>query len=300
MLDKSAGSTRFEASALSALAAIARAGLSGKRLCLFMTPGAVVHPKPGPQRNFLLTVSKLFPALRFGQVGASYPQLDPATTRLLRAISRKTNYLSVRDAATRDLLAVAGVTVPIVPDLAFKLPRRAGDSGNVLALSFRTSPTETIDILAARLRPIVTAARAQGLEPRLFWQVLQDRETSSALSAALDVPIDDMSDRRPDIETAGAFYKRAAIVCSNRLHALLIGAAYGALPMAVLRADEQKVTGSFDCGGLANFISKSAAEDAALLEELLKDERASGLVQQAFEASAARIEAYFGALAQQK
>ncbi len=297
MIGELAGSVRFEASMGSALAAIARAGLGGRRLCLFMTPGAVAHPRPGPQRNFLFAISTLFPTLRFGQVGASYPQLDPATTRLLRAVSAKANHLSVRDAATRDMLAAKGIVVPLVPDLAFKLPRRTNTGGDVFAMSFRTSATETIDVLTERLRPIVATARAHGLKPRLFWQVFQDREISRTLSAALDVPVDNMSDRRPDIETAGAFYEGAAIVCSNRLHALLIGAAYGALPMAVLHADEAKITGSFDCGGLKNFITKSAADDVELLEWLRQDETVPELVQRAFDTSAVRIDNYFQTLA---
>lgn len=284
----------YEPSAAEALVAVLRAALAGEQLCLFMTPGDVSHPNPAPQRNALWLLSKLLPRMTFAQVGASYPNLDPATTRLLRAVSRRPHFLSVRDRRTRDMMAAAGIEVPIVPDLAFGLPRAPTTDGRrVLALSFRISGGDTVDTLAARLVPVVEEARSGGLEPRLYWQVAEDRESSEALSVRLNVPVHEIVGRRPDFQSAQRFYSEVAVICSNRLHALLIGAACGALPMAMLRPDEVKVTGSFECGGLTSLVSKSSREDVALLRSLMQDDSHSDRLQRSFNQAAERINEYF-------
>lgn len=54
-------------------------------------------------------------------VGAE-PAAHPITRRLFRLIVRLSSYVSVRDAASRDVVRRWGRTVPVTPDLAFALP----------------------------------------------------------------------------------------------------------------------------------------------------------------------------------
>ena len=270
---------------------------SRDKFVLFMSPGAIPYTQ-SHQRTILYVISKIFRNLRFAQIGASYTRLDPTTIRLLRFVTTRQHYMSVRDAGSQAELAKFDIKVPCVPDLAFALGRRPSIEKRYLVLSFRSSPEETDEVLASRLAPLVAQARNLGLEPILFWQVSQDRELANRLSVALDVKVAaDIASPRPTLTQAAEIYSRAAAICSNRLHGLLIAAAYGALPFALLRTSEQKVANCFiDCG-LGAFVSKRPEEDASLLAQIANPEAMSHTVDEVFVAAKHRLDEYFAGLA---
>jgi polysaccharide pyruvyl transferase WcaK-like protein len=295
-VDKHNGTIEYHRTPISILAWIGRAMVSGGQILVFMSPGAVQFTV-SHQRTILYLVSKFVRNLHFAQVGASYAELDPKTMRLLRTVVCGKHYLSVRDPASQQELARHGISVPLVPDLAFAMGRQPSLERRYLVLNFRASKEETEKRLTQRLTPIVALARNYGLEPIVFWQVNADRDLAHLLADRLGIKVAaGLELPRPTLAQAREIYERSAAICSNRLHGLLIAAAYGALPFALLRADEQKVANCFLDNGLSTFVSKRAEDDAALLADLAAPQALSREVDAAFATAGRRIDAYFADL----
>lgn len=281
-----------------AMKRVARTLLTGRRVGLFFSPGDIRADRSAKARQALVAAARALGRFRFAQVGTSYASVGAENTQLFRVLAAAGHPVTVRDATSRARLAAAGVTLPIVPDLAFGLPTRAYSGGKHAVFAFRETEGVSTEDLVARLQPLVAHVRAAGLEPVLFWQVARDAPLARTLSERLGLPNLNADDRRPTYAEAAAVYAGAAAMFSNRLHSLLVAAAQGALPFATLHPAEIKVRGVFDHAGIAHLVSSTAAEDQAAFARASADMDAQRTrVAEAFARERALLDAYFARVA---
>lgn len=278
-----------------ALKRVARTLLTGGRVGLFFSPGDIRADRSPRARQAMVAAARAGGRFRFAQVGTSYADVGPENARLFRVLTARDNPLSVRDTVSQAKLAAAGATVPIAPDLAFGLPVTPHAGGRRAVFAFRDTAGVSTEGLAARLTPAVARVRAAGLEPVLFWQVARDADLARALAQRLAIPNLNPDDRRPTMSEADAVYAGAAAMFSNRLHSLLIAAAQGAVPFAMLHPAEIKVRGVFDHAGLGHLVSSTPDEDATAFATDLSAQRTQ--VTDAFARERALLDAYFATVA---
>lgn len=194
------------------------------------------------------------PAVRVG-VGAR-DRLGPWQWPILLS-GRLCKLVIWRDVESRRLYE----TGEVGPDWAF----REGSSGSDrprthVALSYRG---DRQGLSLTTLDAVATWADARGLKPIVVTQVRRDAEYNKHIAAALDCAhvypgedADILSIERAARET----YGRAEIVLSDRLHALIIGASCGALPLGVFDYKDAKVARTMRAAGVVNSTFVPGAE----------------------------------------
>lgn len=76
-----------------------------------------------------------------------------------------------------------------------------------------------------------------------------------------------LEEKQLSLSTAGDVYKKADFVLSNRLHALLLGYKYGAVPLALInKKDNMKIYSTFTDCGIGDFIIDTADENFSAAE----------------------------------
>jgi polysaccharide pyruvyl transferase WcaK-like protein len=281
-----------------ALKLVARTLLAGRRVGLFFSPGDIRADRSAKTRQAIVAAARALGRFRFAQVGTSYASVGPENAQLFRVLAAAGHPVTVRDGTSRARLAAAGVTLPIVPDLAFGLPTNAHAGGRRAVFAFRETEGVSTDDLVARLARLVAQVRAAGLEPVLFWQVARDAALARTLAERLAIPNLNADDRRPTYAQAAAVYAGAAAMFSNRLHSLLVAAAQGALPFATLHPAEIKVRGVFDHAGLTHLVSSTPEEDADTFVRASADMDAQRTrVAEAFARERALLDGYFARVA---
>ncbi len=269
------------------------AAASGRRTWLFLAAGDV-SGAGGRGRSRLLAALDRLPGLGLAQVGCSVSELSAGQAQLYRALAGRPHRLTVRDRRSADVVGAAMPGIDVAPDLAFLLPHVRSSGQRMAVLTFRAAGGEEDERLLARLRPLVGQLGAAGLSPLVTWQVARDAPFCRAIAAELGVPVEDPGAERQSFDQAVRLYSRSALVISNRLHALLIGASRGAAPLALLRPDEQKIRGVFEGAGWMGLLSESAQTDGATLEHALG--HAGPLVEGAFRTQGAALDDWFGGL----
>lgn len=208
--------------------------------------------------------------LRLFQVGTSYTIVGHNNAELLRIANSKGNLVSVRDSTSQqNVIEAGGGTMPIVPDLAFSLPIYAENVGKRAIFQFRSSHSLDQATLVARLKPLVAICQANGLQCGVFWQVSRDEPLTVSLAKNLNIECWNRPGSRPNFSDANNIYQDTAVIFSNRLHGLLIAAASGAIPIAILEPSETKISGVFLQSEMENFISKDYANDIDKLKDAL-------------------------------
>lgn len=270
--------------------------LSGGASVIFMlSPGDNV-PTRNPQRAVIGAMARTVRRLFVAQVGASYPALSRLDRFLLRGAAKRPHLLAVRDAASQARLQRAGVTAAIVPDLAF-LQALSHKGGERFMMTFRERNGVPFESLVSRLLPLLAMAREGGLVPGFCWQVAGDEAYARKLAAACGAEVFQQGSGRPTLEAMSELYRRSAVICSNRLHALLLGAANGALPLACLSPEDHKVSSAFAAASLESMVAHDPAGDGRVLQQFLQSpEQSHRMLEDAFASASAALDGYFKAM----
>ncbi|WP_165225736.1 polysaccharide pyruvyl transferase family protein [Affinirhizobium pseudoryzae] len=271
----------------------------GGRNWLFTSCGDVSASRSNYKRDGSFAALQYLPSLRLASVGASYSRISTSKAWLLRLASRRGKAISVRDTRSQDLLAANGVEVKLVPDLAFKLPWVKSPSERRRALfTFREIAGQNAAYFAGKLRNIVRILSDAGISSVMTWQVGRDEAYCRSLATELGIRLEPASEGRNRFRKTCDFYDGADIIFSNRLHALLIAASRGAVPVAVLHAEERKIRGIFEDNGMDLYLMPSEGEGHGRLPEVLQTlPRHCDVVKTVFSNSSASIDAYFDDLA---
>lgn len=269
-----------------------RQGFQRGRHWLFTACGDVGGATSHYRRDAALAMVAALPAWRLASVGASCARLSASRAALLRRARAGGGLVSMRDTKSARVLLAHGVEAMLVPDLAFKLPFSMQSGATKAVFSFRQMPG--LDYGA--LKRMVAATRRFGLQPVVTWQVGRDETFCRALADIIGIPaIDCLGGRDGRFHRALEFYDGAACVVSNRLHALLIAAARGAAPFAVLPPGEAKIAPLLTDQGMADCILPMSGDGFDVLLEELPARRQPW--RQIFACNAARIDACFDRLA---
>ncbi|MGH9158672.1 MAG: polysaccharide pyruvyl transferase family protein [Vicinamibacteraceae bacterium] len=165
-------------------------------------------------------------------------------------------WIGVRDHQSLAALRAAGVaSAEYFPDLSFlpAPPRPADVQRQGIRVSFRETIPEAPDPRAytSRLSEALGALAGQLIPDERhrmssYYQVEEDEEFMRQMSRLHDVPF---GAARVTLEAFEAFYRRADLVVSNRLHGLLMGAYCGAVPVALTSREHTKVNALFTTVG---------------------------------------------------
>ncbi|MCF6390378.1 hypothetical protein L2K20_25685 [Mycobacterium sp. MBM] len=202
---------------------------------------------------------------------------------LERIARRKMPVVAWRDAHTRDSFQVGDVA----PDWAFgEGPDPAGGLGpppsarTVLAVTMRSDR----DVLTAdKIALIREIAQMYGLRIQVYSQVRRDRAAMEELAEILHpgTPAIVMRDESHDEWEAlmRTMYRDSAIVVSDRLHALIIGATEGAIPLALSSWTTEKAVrmlkpGGFDLpsqdpGAIKSYLADMFADPQAVSHRIM-------------------------------
>ncbi|MDG3574786.1 polysaccharide pyruvyl transferase family protein [Rhizobium sp. YJ-22] len=273
-----------------------RKGLGRARHWLFTACGDVGGTRSHYRRDGMLAMMNALPSLRLASVGASCANLSASKATLLRQASRRGALIGVRDTLSAATLSARGIEAMLVPDLAFKLPWSARPDARRAILSFREVAGQDRAALLPSLAGIVISVRRAGFQPAMTWQVSKDESFCKSLADALGIPaIDCLGSSTGRFERAMTFYDEAALVVSNRLHVLLITAARGGAPFAMLQPGEAKIAPLLSDQGMADCILPA---NGAGFDRLLDDLPARRQAWQGiFARNCAQLDACFDRLA---
>lgn len=205
-------------------------------------------------------------------LGASVPQTARGRTWLFRRLHRRAQLVSWRDRQTSLVFAPA----PWMPDWVLGLePSDEGRLDRVsLGLSLRADrnyPSEEW------LQSVRDTAQRLGLQIVTVAQVERDSAVARQLAADLGgrALVFDGRNLREQERAARAEYARMRVLLSDRLHALLLAAAEGAVPLGWCEAATTKITRHFEALGMpwvtitpGQEVSALAALDMPALDDM--------------------------------
>lgn len=217
-----------------------------RRAALVYSPGPQTLQDGGREicaeasRLLLSTVLRSLgtPVLR---VGRSFEGNGWCLSRLVRAHSRALAYSSRRDARMKQC-DPRGI---VVPDIAIGWGiANPMFSGRYLLVSVRFDRGHDLIALSKAIKKL---EKTLCLRAQVITQVDFDRDVNDQLATLLDCDhVLAMSTSDDPLSTVQHTYTNAALVVSDRLHALIFGIAHGALPVALrsnsLEARPDKVT----------------------------------------------------------
>ena len=145
--------------------------------------------------------------------------------------------------------------VSFIPDLAFLLKYQVNDGPKARKVAFNFRPAaKDIAILRKKCLDIIHEVIERGYEIVLYYQVKGDKEFMQSLY--VEAGDDRVSFRDDSLWYENMdFYQDKAFVISNRLHSLLIGAVYGAIP--IVFSDSQETCAKIGHVFNASFKDKS-------------------------------------------
>lgn len=231
------------------LAAVAKL-LSGGRVYRFAPPGGRLWGRTPNAAKRALSALAAAVARRFlGPKFAIGTSVIPGTDYGWTA---DVDWIGVRDRDSLDALRAAGAEhADYFPDLSFIEPPPPVQSvpRGTIGFSFRAGIPE--DCWASDYAPRVCAAlrtlqgsltSSDAWSPRFFHQVAEDAPFNRHLAGRMGIPL---HTPRLTLESMGAFYRGCRFVVSNRLHCLLLGARFGAVPIALTSRGHTKVASLF-------------------------------------------------------
>jgi hypothetical protein len=168
-----------------------------------------------------------------------------------RLLARVSSAYLARDRGTAEII---GFGVEHAPDLGFagcaaQQPEVAGGSPdsqgirNTIALSFRRMPDTTA------LSDFVAVFKKRGFKFLAVTQVREDDEVNARVADMLEIDKLPWHEGRSHFEqerAVSAVYACSVAVVSDRLHALIMGARYGAIPVIADRRGEDKLHRTLD------------------------------------------------------
>lgn len=222
---------------------------------LAFAPGPQTFARPGGRRlgrsvAYLRTAIK--PAINFGNtlavracggrvisIGRAVRGDHELALRFERSRAGLSSVYSVRDSSSSEVL---GKSVTIIPDLAFLNTEVTAQDQvqDLVILSLRGD--RPVD--HGKVDSAVRVVRSHGLEPVFLTQVRSDNANHVLLGKALGCRVIawDAQSHTEQLEIVKETYQRAAMVISDRLHALIFGAQSGADLVAVVQPGNDKLT----------------------------------------------------------
>lgn len=234
------GNPRWYTSSLRMQTALIGRALRGQRVHFFIAPGpARFSSKPRAILKSAANLANMLVARASGGtvhiVGRAYRGEGLSRAVELAAISIATT------ATVRDELSSRNVggRATTMPDLAFHGPRHTGGERRYLAISVRTAD----DLEDAAFAHVVQVAREFSLAPIFVTQVKRDNAWMRRMAAALQVEMlewnrESHQEQRARVEQV---YRESAVVISNRLHGLIMGAMAGAQPVPLVSQGNTKL-----------------------------------------------------------
>lgn len=162
------------------------------------------------------------------RISSLYLARDPQTAELMGSNAQFKPDLGFADIAARPR-----------PDVTSNSPR------TLVALSLRYDRPPVTELVVK----FVERVRAQGFEVVMVTQVRQDRAINQKLADACGIDHVDWPHTRSHLDQESAVidvYSRCIAVVSNRLHALVIGGRYGAVPIIADEINESKLHATLD------------------------------------------------------
>ena len=255
--------------------AMAAAALSGQRCYFFLNPGGLGGGVGGSSRAFISSI--VYNLILFGlkmvgvKVCLAGVSFEPMTrrellvTRFRRAICHS---FSVRDKESARYLASEGIRVDgIAPDLSFNLydepAQMIGPRDIATAYSFRADRGLDMERLSAMAMDLIDASPAGSIHA-VVSQVGRDNAAMFSLYEKLSASYGPdriiFVDCHQSMDDASAIYSRVESLYSNRLHALLVAAHAGSVPVALIpQGKQRKISALFtDLGLSGNIIDFNA------------------------------------------
>ncbi|TDL10058.1 hypothetical protein EUA04_08965 [Mycolicibacterium obuense] len=169
----------------------------------------------------------------------------PPTLWLHRALAKLADVCLWREAHSLEMIGEGDLS----PDIAFSEPLRPGSEVRRLCLvslrGDRELPSEEW------LKGLSAAVTEAGLDIVVFAQVDRDANLAAAVAESLAATYNSGSFWNPDSEAdLRALSDQAAVVISDRLHVLALGALSGAVPLEVVADPEAKVRAHFSAIGI--------------------------------------------------
>lgn len=303
-LDIPQGATVYRTKAVW-LASLIRELVKPKPPVLVFNPGEV-------QRNLKTTLAYgalLGPALviqlRGGSVARTGTAIDhrgagPIAAIAKLAIQASDHFSSVaswRDTASKRAFKKGR----LVPDWAIANPPKSYSEINrtILAVTYRADRRSAFDEVA--IEKIKKMAAFHGLSVVVYCQVIRDRKEMQRLASQegwdyLDWSPGDSHRRQED--RVRVLLRQSEWVCSNRIHALIIGLTEGAQAVCISSDDEPKVSTHLGDFGLATVIDKKHGDSDSFsaLEERRAADGAEALMRasQDVNSLAREVRASFG------
>uniref|UniRef100_A0A5Q5BFT2 Polysaccharide pyruvyl transferase family protein n=2 Tax=unclassified Mycobacterium TaxID=2642494 RepID=A0A5Q5BFT2_MYCSS len=164
-----------------------------------------------------------------------------------KLIARCSSLYIARDKQT---VLIAGGRAQFKPDLGFaaislriKAESTLRPTRNIVALSLRYTPdTKTV-------RNFVSEMQSAGFKVVTVTQVQQDRALNDEIARVCQIEHIDWPESRSHLAQESlvvSVYNRSVAVVSDRLHALIIGGRYGAVPVIADRVEEDKLHATLD------------------------------------------------------
>lgn len=162
-------------------------------------------------------------------VGRSLRGRSRASSVVERAIARMSTAYAVRDTVSGRAI---GIPLARIPDLAFAHAPSSMDQHQkrtIVAFSFRSDSHINIDAIS----PLIAKCQSEGFRVVLVSQVRRDDEQHAKLARLLSVDTLLWGDKThlQQEQCVEGLYKQCQAVISNRLHALILGAVSGGIPV---------------------------------------------------------------------
>lgn len=193
--------------------------------------------------------------------GASIRPGTSVSNTYLKQLASRSCILTWRDEATAAAVGAGGIQ----PDWAFHLGTLSpGGKRPYLAVSMRGDRPEPSDEWVTSLNRF---AEQCGYEIRVVVQVRRDAEAAVLLGRRLGSKVLLWPDERSHAEherTLREFYRTCSLMVSDRIHALIIAATEGAVPVGAVVVDSEKLTRTFEHVtplGLVQATDHEVAED---------------------------------------
>ncbi|MFT4256220.1 MAG: polysaccharide pyruvyl transferase family protein [Pseudoxanthomonas sp.] len=224
---------RLQASMLKALA-------RGDRIHFFLAPGPqVFNSQPAEVAKFFVSLANAKLASISGGgahvIGRAF-RGSGASRRPTQALAKLAKTLAVRDPMSRECIGHLG---NICPDLAFYPEKWDTQPKRYAVFCLR----ETDGLGPRSFDAAITAAKESGLDPVFVVQVRRDNALGTAIAAPLGIPVVrwDEQSHAQQLARVEEIYSQAAVVISNRLHGLILGARAGAVPIMVPAEGDTKL-----------------------------------------------------------
>ncbi|SHV90023.1 Uncharacterised protein [Mycobacteroides abscessus subsp. abscessus] len=238
----------------------AASALTGRTLMVMPAGELVLPDRAGRFWGWWTAVCAVLSRPRGGttvQVGAGVRMSSDATItapRMERYARRKMSLVAWRDPRTAAAFGIGD----IAPDWAFGegpdplgegLGTPAGER-KILAVTTRGNRDLLDDNKIRLLRDI---AKSRGLQIQVYSQVRRDREAMTKLAWVLHPGTEPLlfgEESHAEWEQkVRALHRESAIVASDRIHALIVGATEGAVPLAVSSGSTEKALRTLKPGG---------------------------------------------------